>query len=117
MKENPKFNIINTPKLIENNLGFWIKRFIETPGFNVEFVSQMSAEQDGIHHHPEDEINLIITGEVECIFDDTKFNAKKGDVIFIPAKYIHTIRAVEASVRLSISPDIKVYKELPFNPS
>jgi len=54
-----------------------------------------------LHHHPEDEVNVVISGRFECTVDGRKILLNPGDTVHVLADQVHGLHAIEAGVVVS----------------
>ena len=51
------------------------------------------------HMHPVEHLVIVLEGEMEFIFEDTKLVMQKNDCLFVPAKTRHTAQVIEGPVK------------------
>lgn len=89
----------------------WSVRVVYTDTMSGVIISQNPGEGNRWHYHPDsDEWWVMLEGEMEWDIDGMpKVHAKKGDIVFVPRRTKHMMRAIGTgpSTRLSIGiPDV-----------
>jgi quercetin dioxygenase-like cupin family protein len=67
----------------------------------VEFRFLKGAEV-GLHHHPNEQIGYVASGEVEMKIGDKNHRLVEGDSYLIPGEVIHGTKAIMDSVLVDI---------------
>ena len=44
------------------------------------------------HHHPEEQMGYVISGELEFVIDGEKKLCRPGDIYFIPGDIVHSVK-------------------------
>ena len=54
------------------------------------------------HHHPSEQLTMILAGALRFAFDDGEVTVRSGQMLFIPANVPHAATALEDTVDLDI---------------
>jgi quercetin dioxygenase-like cupin family protein len=54
------------------------------------------------HHHPSEQLSMILEGSLRFTFDDREVTVRTGEMLFIPANVRHAATALENTVNLDI---------------
>jgi unsaturated pyranuronate lyase len=54
------------------------------------------------HHHPSEQLTMILSGALRFAFDDGEVTVRSGQMLFIPANVPHAATALEDTVDLDI---------------
>ena len=55
-----------------------------------------------LHHHPEDEVNTVLSGRFECSVDGVVQTMDPGDVVHVRKDQQHSLHAVDGGTVLTI---------------
>lgn len=54
------------------------------------------------HHHPSEQLTMILSGALRFAFDDGEVTVRAGQMLFIPANVAHGATALEDTVDIDI---------------
>ena len=77
-----------------------IIRIINGNGLTLNYFELRSKSATvPLHKHPVEHLVVVLEGEIEFIFKDSRLNLKERNGLFLPGKIPHSARVVRAPVR------------------
>ncbi|MBN1290248.1 MAG: SMP-30/gluconolactonase/LRE family protein, partial [Candidatus Latescibacteria bacterium] len=64
-------------------------RLISGQGFQCSFLSAEPGRVSDFHNHPEEQLSIVLRGEVKETVLDTEYNMTVGDIAYIPSDMVH----------------------------